>query len=469
LPVFDRDRVTSRLRCAVNYGAAGRACSGLAVCATGMMRRMGRLLLLVVGGFALVATLAGSGTLEGGAAMAASSAGASSGSGSQPSGTPDVQTLLGPRTLDSPGGIALDTAGDLFVADTGHCRVLVLPDHSGVIDGLRVRAGHVAVLAGGRCGGGGTGATNSMGHPTDVAVDASGDVYVAEATAQRVQEIRRGEGGDGSRGGAAPVLVTVAGTGTAGFNGDGLTGTASELDEPSGVAVDSNGDVFVADTANCRVRVLAAHDGAILGRPVTAGHLTTVAGTGVCGSVGQGGPLTGAELWNPVAVALDPSGDLFVADSGDQSVLVGSVTGTTGWGTKVAAGDLGLVVGGTADYGPYLADGLSATGETAELNDPRGVAVGPTGALYVSDGFMQAVRVVPQTSGRLLGRTMVGGDMYTALGALPVSSPTGLGNGTKWIVTRAGTPTGVAVSSSGALYVSDAALDTVRVIGGAGS
>ncbi len=83
------------------------------------------------------------------------------------------------------------------------------------------------------------------------------------------------------------------------------------------------GDVFIADTANCRVRVLAAHDGTVLGRPVTTGHLTTVAGTGVCGSAGQGGPLTSAELWNPVAVALDRSGDLFVADSGDQSVLVG--------------------------------------------------------------------------------------------------------------------------------------------------
>ena len=124
---------------------------------------------------------------------------------------------------------------------------------------------------------------------------------------------------------------------------------------------------------------------------------------------------------------------------------------------------------GTGGYGPYLADGLSATGETAELNDPRGVAVGPTGALYVSDGFMQAVRVVPQTTGRVLGRQMVGGDMYTAVGATPVSSPTGLGNGTRWVVARASAPSGVAVSGSGALYLSDTGLDTVRVIGGAGS
>jgi hypothetical protein len=436
-----------------------------------MMGRMGRFLLLAVGGVVLVTTVAlgAAGTVE----TMASGATASGATSSSPL---SVRTLLGPRTLDSPGGIALDTSGDLYIADTGHCRVLVLPDHSGVIDGMHVRAGHVTVLAGGRCGGGGDdggdgggrrGSGASMGHPTGVAVDANGDVFVAEATAQRVQEIHGAA--DGGRGGTPPLLVTVAGTGTAGFNGDGLTGTASELDEPTGVAVDSAGDVFIADTANCRVRVLADHDGTVLGRPVTTGHLTTVAGTGVCGSAGQGGPLAGAELWNPVAVTLDRSDDLLVADSGDQSVLLGSAAGTTGWGTTVAAGDLGLVVGGTGDYGPYISDGFSATGETAELNDPRGVAVGPTGALFVSDGFMQAVRVVPQTSGRLLGREMDGGDMYTALGAVPVSTSTGLGNGTKWVVARAGTPTGVAVSSAGALYMSDAGLGTVRVVGGTAS
>ena len=186
----------------------------------------GALLALVVGGAALVTMIAMGG------AGAAAGAGASASAGSVTgTSTPSVRTLLGPKMLDPPGGLALDAAGDLFVADTGHCRVLVLPDHSGVIDGLHVRTGHVAVLAGGSCRG-----AASMGHPTGVAVDSSGDVYVAEATAQRVQEIR---GGHGDGAGGAPVLVTVAGTGTAGFNGDGLTGTASELDEPTGVAVDA--------------------------------------------------------------------------------------------------------------------------------------------------------------------------------------------------------------------------------------
>ena len=162
----------------------------------------------------------------------------------------------------------------------------------------------------------------------------AGDVYVAEATAQRVQEIR---GGGGART-PPPQLVTVAGTGTAGFNGDGLAGTASELDQPTGVAVDGAGDVFIADTANCRVRVLPAHDGTVFGHPVIGRVLTTVAGTGVCGSAGQGGPMTGAELSNPVALALDGPADLLVADGGDQSVLLASAAGGTYWGTSGRGG-----------------------------------------------------------------------------------------------------------------------------------
>ena len=91
-----------------------------------------------------------------------------------------------------------------------------------------------------------------------MAVDAHGDVFIAEATAQRVQEVRAG----------SRAVVTVAGTGTGGFNGDGLAATASELDEPTGVAVDAAGDLFIADTANCRVRVLPAVDHArSSGRP----------------------------------------------------------------------------------------------------------------------------------------------------------------------------------------------------------
>ena len=209
-----------------------------------------------------------------------------------------VRTVVGPGVLDGPGGVALGAGGDLFVADTGHCRVLVVPARAETRYGLHLQEDNAATLAGGSCAGPG-----SIGHPSGVAVDAQGDVYIAEATAQRVQVVRP----------TGPAVVTVAGTGRAGFNGDGLAGTASQLDEPTGVAVDGGGDLVIADTANCRVRVLAARSATHFGRAMRAGHLYTVAGTGVCGSAGQGGPVAAAQVWNPVAVAADSTGDLYVA------------------------------------------------------------------------------------------------------------------------------------------------------------
>jgi NHL repeat len=381
------------------------------------------------------------------------------GEGSTP-GARAVSTVLGPGSLAQPGGIVLDTAGDLLVADTGHCRVLALPARNGTLDGRRVTAGRTVTLAGGSCTGRG-----AFGHPSGVAVDTHGDVFVAEATAQRVLEISAGSGsGTGTGRGTGPHVATAVGTGHAGYNTEPDTGPFSELNEPMGVAVDGAGDLFIADTANCRVRVLPVASGMLFGQAVTAGRVATVAGTGVCGSQGQGGPLASAELWDPVAVAVDAAGDLLVADGGDQSVLVAPARSGTYWGTSVAAGDVAVVVGGTGSYGPYLGDGLSATGPLAELNDARGLALDVSGTLYVSDGLMHAVRMVPASTGTVLGRAVTAGDLYTAAGALPVSNAVGSGDGTRWILTTLGTPTGVAVSSSGELYVADAARSTVQVI-----
>ena len=384
------------------------------------------------------------------ASTAATSAGTTAAAADSGNSAVAARTVLGPSVLDGPGGIALNANGDLFVADTGHCRVLVVPTHTGVVDGLRVRAGLASTLAGSSCTGSGT-----LGHPSDVAVDQKGDVFVAEATGQRVQEVRTG----------SRTVVTVAGTGTGGFNGDGPDATASELDEPAGVAVDAAGDLFIADTANCRVRVVPAVTTTLFGQAVRAGGLYTVAGTGVCGSTGQGGPLHTAQLWNPVAVTLDATGDLLVADSGDQSVLLAPSGGSGSfYGSTIGAGDIGVVVGGTGSYGPYVADGLPANGPTAELNDPRGLTIGPTGALFVSDGFMHVIRVVPAVTGTLLGTVMKAGDLYTVAGALPVATAAGTNDGTKWVRVHMVTPVGVATSATGALFFADATQDTVRVM-----
>jgi hypothetical protein len=384
------------------------------------------------------------------AGLAVISFGAVGAGGAGASSPPSAQVRTLVSGLRAPAGLALNSAGDLFIADTDQCRVDVVPAHSGVLFGRRVRALRPSVVAGSRCG-----AKGGLSYPTGVAVGHDGDLYIAEAVADRVVEVRPG----------STRLITMAGTGRAGSAGDGGLADQSELDEPTGVATDAAGDLFIADTNNCEVREVPAADTVYLGQSMTAGHIYDVAGTGVCGSNGRGGPANQVQLWNPVAVAVDGTGDLFVADNGDQSVLEAVVHRGTYYGTPIGAGDMAIVVGGTGSNQPYLVDGLSATSVGAELNDPEGLALGPGGTLYVTDGHMQCIRVIPATTTELLGRSMAGGDMYTLAGVLTVRNASGLGNGTRWILTHVGQPIGIAASGfTGVVFFSDATTGEVREI-----
>jgi hypothetical protein len=350
--------------------------------------------------------------------------------------TPTASTVL--TGLSNPGGITFDHQGDLFVADTDHCRVVMVASHSGVLYGRRVQRLRPYVVAGSRCG-----TPGGVPYPTDVAVNAAGDLFIAEASAARVVMVRP----TGRR------LVTIAGTGRPGYDGDGHPAPLSQLDQPTGLALDARGDLFIADTANCRVREIPAASIVSFGQAMTPLEIYTVAGTGVCGSNGRPGPAAAAQLADPVSLSFDTGGDLFIADRGDQSVVA-----------LTRSGQL-LLWAGDGSNGPYLADGLSATGVAAELNDPEGVAVSALGALYITDGDLRAIRVVPAVSGPVLGRNMVAGDMYTAAGALPVTDATGTGNGTSWIITRVDRPTGLAISPFGTVFYSDAGTGTVEQLG----
>jgi hypothetical protein len=394
------------------------------------------------------------GLLLAGAAMAGA---ALAGPGAASGATPGIRTLVGgghPGTLLSPGGITLDSAGDLFIADTDHCRVLLVPDHAGSLYGRRVVAGHPYTVAGGTCGG-----PKSLGYPTGVAVDRQGDLFIAEATGERVLMVAPGGNGNPHR----PVVV--AGTGTAGVNGDGLLATRSQLDEPTGVAVDAGGDLFIADTANCLVRIDPATSGVRYGQPMLAGHLYDLVGDGTCGSA-DGSPARMSQIWDPVAVAVDQAGDIFIADKGDQTVVEVPDRSGEYYGTAIGGGDAQVVIGVVGDGNtPYLEDGLSATSVVAEMNDPEGLAVSPSGTIFVTDGTMHCIRVVPATTSDVFGRTMDGGDLYTLAGALPVTNALGLGDGNRWVLTQLGDPIGIALTASGSVVFSDQSTGVVREIG----
>ena len=370
-------------------------------------------------------------------------------------GTPgyagDGGAAVGAR-LDAPSGLAEDASGDLFIADTGNCRVREVAASTGIDFGHRVQAGQIVTLTGGPCG------AVADPAPSAVAVDATGDLFIASGPGNRVDELPARSGTSFGRSVTAGKLVSLAGTGVAGSVGDGSPAAQSELDDPTGVTVDPSGDLFIADTANCRLRMVAASTGTRFGISVVRGSIYTVAGTGVCGSNGDGGPALQAQLWDPGALAVDGGGDVLVADQGNRTIRVLTSHAGTFYGVALAADDLGTVAG-EGSYGPYLVDGLAAVGETAEINFPTAIAVDAHGNLFIADGAMQAIRLVPASPTTLLGKPAQADSMYTVAGALSTDV---LHSRTEWIQTRMLYPAGLALTPAGQLVFSDAQAHVVR-------
>ena len=140
-------------------------------------------------------------------------------------------------------------------------------------------------------GDGGQATSAQLNNPVGVAVDAQGSLYIADYANNRVRKVSGG------------IITTVAGTGTAGYSGDGGQATSAQLNFPVGVAVDAQGSLYIADSGNYRVR------------KVSGGIITTVAGTGTAGYSGDGGQATSAQLNVPFGVAVDAQGNLYIADS----------------------------------------------------------------------------------------------------------------------------------------------------------
>jgi DNA-binding beta-propeller fold protein YncE len=195
----------------------------------------------------------------------------------------------GPATaalLQDPKGVAAAPSGDVYIADAGNERVRRV-DRNGLISTV---AGTGAT---GFAGDGGPATAAQFDAPRSVALDAGGNLYVADDNNDRVRRID-----------SAGIITTVAGTGTEGFAGDGGPAATAQLNHPRGVAVDGHGLVFVVDSMNHRVRTVDP-----------SGMIATVAGCGRQGFSGDGGSATGARLFEPRGLAVDLAGHLFVADS----------------------------------------------------------------------------------------------------------------------------------------------------------
>ncbi|MGA2065001.1 MAG: MBG domain-containing protein [Thermoguttaceae bacterium] len=320
-----------------------------------------------------------------------------------------ITTFAGSPEVGGPSDVAIDASGDVFIADTGDNCIREVVVSSGAI---------ITIAGNGTAGYNGDGiqaTAASLNGPQGVALDGLGHLFIADTWNCRIREVDLSTG----------LISTVVGNGTAGFNGDGSPATGVELNHPTRIALDGAGDIFVADMLNNRVREFIA----------ATNSIRTVAGCATGGFGGDGGPPTSASLAGPMGVALDASGDLFIADSGNNRIR--EVNVSTSRITTVAGGNSGVWVG----------DNIQAT--AASFGDPIDVTLDKNGNLiFVASGSLRVCKV-DMSSGILT--TVVGnGHCGATDGASPLGAQV-------WSVD------GLAVAGNGDLYLADQARG-VRVV-----
>jgi len=367
--------------------------------------------------------------------------------------------------LDQPDGLAIDGHGNLVVADLGNSQVRVVAATDGVFYGIAMTAGDIYGVVGtgraGYAGDGGAAARSELDRPAGVAVDRRGDLIVADTGNSRVRVVAARSGTVLGLTVRPGDIYTIAGSGTAGFSGDGGSARHAALDRPGAVTMEGDGDLVVADTGNHRVRVVKARTGLAFGHHIAAGTIGTVAGTGgIGGYSGDGRPAPGALLNLPTGVAASSSGDVAVADQNNNRVRL--VAGRTGraFGLSLVAGDITTVAGtGTAGAG-----GVGGPGRAAELDAPSAVAFDAHGNLVIAEFAGNRVLVVAATSGEFYGRSMAAGALYVLAGTGANGST---GDGGPATSAELSAPEGVAVDSTGNVYVTEFYGDRVRLVAAA--
>ncbi len=278
-------------------------------------------------------------------------------------GTPGSAGDSGPAAsaeLNNPSGLALDGAGDLYIADTGNNLIRRVDAISSTITTIAGKSG-----ASGYAGDGGRAVNATLTSPQGVALTPAGDLVIADTGDAVVRLLTLANG----------QIQLLAGTGQAGYNGDGIAAITARLNSPWGVAVRADGAVAIADFGNERVRLVDA-----------SGNITTMAGTGQRGFSGDGDAASMAMLSEPAAVAFDPAGDLLIADSGNNRVR-----GVYGAGSTITT-----LAGNSSEE--FAGDGGAAS--SASLYGPYALLFDPQGNIWISDMFHNRVR---QINGSLLG------------------------------------------------------------------
>ena len=329
----------------------------------------------------------------------------------------------GPATqavMWDPSCVAVDGSGNLFIGDIANDVVRKVDGKTGII------TTYAGTGTAGYSGDGGPAAKAMMSGPSDCAVDAAGNLYLADDGNNVVRRVDAASG----------IITTVAGNGAdAGsssglFGGDGGAATSASINHSFGVLVDPAGNLYISDTDNQRVRKVSA----------VTGIITTIAGTGGYGHSGDGGPATQAEFSRPAGLALDAAGNLYIADFGNNDIRK----------IDAKSGIISTVAGTGVTSGPqFSGDGGSAT--KAVLGSPQKVAVDRNGNIYVADWTENAVREVFASTGiivRVAGSSVQG---YS-------------GDGGPSAHAELSCPNGIAFDASGVMYIADYANGVVRKV-----
>lgn len=280
---------------------------------------------------------------------------------------------------------------------------------------LSSRSQIISTIAGngiaGYSGDGGPATASELNLPVGVGTDLSGNVYVADYLNNRIRIIS-----------TTGIIITFAGNGIASYSGDGGPATAAELNNPYGIATDTSRNIYIADFNNNRIRLVN-----------TSGIINTFAGNGIGGFSGDGGQATAAELSSPMGLAVDTSGNVYIADYGNNRIRIVNITGI-----------INTFAGGGSGFG----DGGPAT--SAQLHLPTSVTINKSGNLYIADMYHNRIRMV-NTSGII--------NTYAGIGTMGYS-----GDGGQATAARFFDPDCVALDAFGNLYIADYHNQRIRVV-----
>jgi DNA-binding beta-propeller fold protein YncE len=365
------------------------------------------------------------------------------------------------QTLNSPYGVEVDFAGNLYIGDTTNNRVRFVPKISGTYFGQGMVANNVYTIAGTGAasfsGDGGLATSAAVRDPNGLKVDRAGNVYIADTTNHRIRMIPKVSGTYFGQSMTANYIYTIAGSGTGAYGGDGGAATAAQINTPTGVTVDLTGNIYICDNANHRIRFIANISGTYFGQAMTANYIYTIAGDGAGSYGGDGGAATSAQLFNPYRVAVDVGGSVYIADQKNNRIrMIAKVNGTN-FGQSMTANAIYTLVGDGTGGGS--GDGGAAS--AARVNWPTGVSVDGGGNVLISDYASNKVRFIPKTSGTYFGQAMTANYIYkiAGTGAAWYSGDGGVGTAAKLNL-----PIDVQVDAGGNVYIADTGNKVLRFI-----